>query len=133
MAKLRHIAIKTKSPQKLAKFYEDVFDLKVMHTDATGAIFMTDGYFNLALLKNRGDGTPSGINHFGFEIESLPEIEQRLKAYDEPVTGRAVEREFAEKRTMDPDGNQIDLSEHGFLSRETAADRAKKRKEPAKV
>jgi len=63
MSKIRHLAIKTKDPSKLAKFYGDVFDMKVLYTEKSGAIYMSDGYLTLAILKNRGEATPSGINH----------------------------------------------------------------------
>ena len=33
MAKIRHLAIRTEDPGKLAKFYIDVFGLEVLHRD----------------------------------------------------------------------------------------------------
>ena len=132
MAKIRHLAIKTKNPQKLAKFYEDVFDMKVILTEKSGAIYMSDGYLTLAILKNRGDYTPSGINHFGFQVDDIEETEKRLQAFDEPLTGRPATRSYAEYRAMDPDGNLFDVSVHGYDTVETAGDRAKK-KEKAEV
>ena len=50
MSKIRHLAIKTKDPSKLAKFYGDVFDMKVLYTEKSGAIYMSDGYLTLAML-----------------------------------------------------------------------------------
>src|SRR5262245_50324196 len=44
MSKIRHLAIKTKDPARLAKFYEEVFGLKVIHTERSGAVYMSDGY-----------------------------------------------------------------------------------------
>lgn len=131
-SKIRHLAIKTKSPPKLAKFYEDVFDMKVIATEAGGAIYMSDGYLTLAILKNRGDYTPSGINHFGFTIDDKDEMEKRLAKYDEPMTVRPSTRPFAEYRAMDPDGNLFDLSVHGYEQEEFKADRDAKEK-PAKT
>ena len=128
MAKIRHIAIKTKSPAKLAKFYEDVFGLKTIHADETGAIYMSDGYLTVALLRNRGEATPSGINHFGFQVEDLEDVEEKLKAFDEPLAKRPSTRPFAEYRAMDPDGNLFDVSVHGYDHPELEADRAAKKK-----
>src|SRR5919107_1832251 len=79
MAKIRHLAIKTKSPQRLAKFYEQVFDMKVILTEKSGAIYMSDGYLTLAILKNRGDYTPSGINHFGFQVDDIEDMENSAR------------------------------------------------------
>ena len=127
MPKIRHLAIKTKDPAKLAKFYGDVFDMKVLHTEKSGAIYMSDGYLTLAILRNRGEATPSGINHFGFQVDDLAQIEARLAKFDEPMTGRPSTRPFAEHRAMDPDGNLFDISVHGYEHVEFAADREKEK------
>ena len=129
MSKIRHLAIKTKSPERLAKFYEQVFDMKVILTEKSGAIYMSDGYLTLAILKNRGDYTPSGINHFGFQVDDIAEIEKRLQAFEEPLTERPASRAYAEYRAMDPDGNLFDVSVHGYEEAEFQADRDKRTRE----
>ena len=126
MAKIRHLAIKTKDPKRLEKFYAEVFDMKTIHSEENGAIYMSDGYLTLALLRNRGEATPSGINHFGFSVEDVEEVEQRLAKFDEPMTVRPSNRPFAEHRAMDPDGNLFDVSVHGYNEVELRADREKK-------
>ena len=132
MAKIRHLAIKTKSPERLAVFYEQVFGLKRINAEPGGAIYMSDGYLTLALLRNRGEATPSGINHFGFQVDDLEDVEAKLAKWDEPMTERPSTRPFAEHRAMDPDGNLFDISVHGYDEIEYAADRAKKKeKAPA--
>src|SRR3981081_1311282 len=78
MPKIRHLAIKTKNPAKLAEFYAQVFDMKVVHSERSGAVYMSDGYLTLALLRNRGEATPSGINHFGFQGDNPGEAEKNL-------------------------------------------------------
>ena len=133
MAKIRHLAIKTKDPKRLAKFYEDVFDMKAIHSEENGAIYMSDGYLTLALLRNRGEATPSGINHFGFSVDDVEEILAKLEKYDEPMTVRPSNRPFAEHRAMDPDGNLFDVSVHGYDEVEFRADRDKKKKETVKA
>lgn len=120
---IRHLAIKTKNPAKLAKFYEEVFEMKILNTEASGAIYMSDGYLTLALLKNRGEATPSGMNHFGFQVDDMDECEKRLAKYDEPLSGRPATRPYAERRAMDPDGNLFDVSVHGYEREEYKADR----------
>ena len=54
MPKIRHLAIKTKNPARLAEFYAQVFDMKVLHSEKGGAVYMSDGYLTLAILRNRG-------------------------------------------------------------------------------
>jgi catechol 2,3-dioxygenase-like lactoylglutathione lyase family enzyme len=127
MPKIRHLAIKTKNPARLAEFYAQVFDMKVINSEKSGAIYMSDGYLTLAILRNRGEATPSGINHFGFQVDDLAAIEHKLKKFDEPMTARPSTRPYAEHRAMDPDGNLFDISVHGYDDVEYAADRDKKK------
>jgi catechol 2,3-dioxygenase-like lactoylglutathione lyase family enzyme len=127
MAKIRHLAIKTKDPERLAKFYEQVFGLKQIRAESSGAIYMSDGYLTLALLRNRGEATPSGINHFGFHVEDVAEIEGKLRVFDEPLVQRPANRPYAEYRAMDPDGNLFDVSVHGYDDAEFQADREKRK------
>ena len=126
MAKIRHLAIKTKSPERLAVFYEEVFGLKRIRSEKGGAIYMSDGYLTVALLRNRGEAAPSGINHFGFQVDDIKEIEERLKKFEEPLEQRPANRPYAEYRAMDPDGNLFDVSVHGFEEAEFAPEREKR-------
>jgi catechol 2,3-dioxygenase-like lactoylglutathione lyase family enzyme len=126
VATIRHLAIKTKSPERLAAFYEEVFGLKRIHAEKGGAIYLSDGYLTLALLRNRGEATPSGINHFGFQVESIKDTEEKLKKFDEPLEMRPANRPFAEYRAMDPDGNLFDVSAHGYDEVEYRSDRDKR-------
>jgi catechol 2,3-dioxygenase-like lactoylglutathione lyase family enzyme len=127
MPKIRHLAIKTKNPARLAEFYAEVFDMKVINQEKSGAIYMSDGYLTLAILRNRGEATPSGINHFGFQVDDLADIEQRLSKFEEPMTARPSTRPYAEHRAMDPDGNLFDISVHGYDEIEYAGDRERKK------
>ena len=130
MAKLQHLGIFTLDPEKLAKFYMEVFDMKLLHRRVTGsrpptgAVFLTDGHINLAILPNRGEGKPSGLNHIGFQIEDAEDTERRLVEWGLAVPGeRPADRLYAETRCTDPDGNNIDLSVHGYELRQTKEDR----------
>ena len=127
MPKIRHLAIKTKSPARLAEFYQKVFDMKIINQEKSGAIYMSDGYLTLAILRNRGEATPSGINHFGFQVDDLADVEARLKEFEEPMTARPSTRPYAEHRAMDPDGNLFDISVHGYDEVEYATDRERKK------
>jgi catechol 2,3-dioxygenase-like lactoylglutathione lyase family enzyme len=123
MAKIRHLAIKTKSPERLAAFYEDVFGMTRIRSEKGGAIYMSDGYLTLALLRNRGEATPSGINHFGFQVDDIKPIEEKLQKFEEPLAERPGNRPYAEYRAMDPDGNLFDVSVHGYEEAEFKSDR----------
>ena len=81
MPKIKHLAIRTEDTGKLATFYMDVFEMQMLHKEKNegGAIFLTDGYFNLAILPNHEQNAPNGLYHFGFEVESGEKIVERMK------------------------------------------------------
>lgn len=113
--KIKHIAIMCMDPGKLADFYVEVFDMEVQHRAKNGSVFLTDGYMNLALLSQKAEGKPNGLNHIGFHIENHDAIEKKLKKHK--VIGpskRPPDRHYAETRATDPEGNNYDLSTTGF-------------------
>jgi catechol 2,3-dioxygenase-like lactoylglutathione lyase family enzyme len=132
--KIRHLAMFVRDPDKVAKFYQDVFKLEVAHkaeaTKTEGkAWFLTDGYMSLAILPQRLEGEAAcGLNHFGFAVDSTADISQQLVAagVEEPKK-RPSTRPYAEYRGCDPEGNWFDISQHGFDTVETDADREKKK------
>jgi catechol 2,3-dioxygenase-like lactoylglutathione lyase family enzyme len=125
-AKVRHIAIKTPDPQRLAEYYTQVFGLEVVLRRETGSVYLSDGDLCLALLPTRGECAP-GIEHFGFHIQDAEEIAHALEdAGQSPPKVRPNDPPYAETRVTDPDGNMIDLSEHGFEMQEFQDTRVKK-------
>ena len=118
MARIRHLAILTEDVDRLVKFYANSFGLKIVQGVGT-ATYLTDGHINLAIIpigperEIEGNQLKEGINHFGFEVESVdamvPVCKQWGAATD--VKKRPPNRE-AEFRVCDPDGNAIDLSQH---------------------
>ena len=118
MAKIRHIAIFSENPTKLAAFYGEVYGMRVTGTDALGNAWVTDGYMDVALLRRRNEKSPpAGIHHWGFTIEpaARESVLQRMKQYGvEPyspyVDAPDAHRPYAEDAVKDPDGNRFDLS-----------------------
>src|SRR5438445_13766627 len=79
--KIRHLAIMTLDPERLARFYEQTFEMKRLTgkgVPGSKAVYMTDGYITLALLENKADGKPSGLNHFGWHVHDQDEIASRM-------------------------------------------------------
>jgi catechol 2,3-dioxygenase-like lactoylglutathione lyase family enzyme len=115
MARIKHIALYTDDPDKEADFYCQAFDLKQVRKSPSGAIYLSDGYINLALLKPRGT-VKVGLHHFGFKVENLERAQEHLRRikpdieFLEPHAGVA----FAEYKANDPDGNPFDISEKGW-------------------
>ncbi|MER6399860.1 VOC family protein [Kitasatospora sp. NPDC001603] len=114
--RLRHLAIVAQDPMKLARFYTETLGMRLFHQDPDGSCFLSDGYFNLALIKHRLNGdTPLGMNHFGFHVADTSDTSAALiAAGSSQPAERFTTRPFAEYRAMDPEGNWFDLSTHGF-------------------
>jgi catechol 2,3-dioxygenase-like lactoylglutathione lyase family enzyme len=111
---IRHIALYTPDPQRLADFYCSVLAMKEVERTDRSSIFVSDGYFNLALLYKRTE-EPLGLNHFGFHVGSNEEMRSRAeKAGVSPGARRPDRIPFAEYRVHDPEGNGIDISEKGW-------------------
>src|SRR6266542_3182755 len=70
--KVRHVAVMTKNRDKMVEFYQKVFGLEPKHGFG-GAIYMSDGDVNIALIEVKRDDQREGINHFGFEVNDLEE------------------------------------------------------------
>ncbi|MDX1485698.1 MAG: VOC family protein [Alphaproteobacteria bacterium] len=122
-AKIRHIAIKTPDPARLAEYYTTVFGMDEVLRRPTGSVYLSDGDLCLALLPTRGQVAP-GIEHFGFHIQDAEEIAASLESLGmDPPQVRPNDPPYAETRVTDPDGNMIDLSVHGFERIEHQADR----------
>jgi catechol 2,3-dioxygenase-like lactoylglutathione lyase family enzyme len=120
MARIRHLAILTEDVDRLVKFYMNSFGLKIVKGVGT-ATYLTDGHLNLAIIpigperEIEGNQLKEGINHFGFEVESVDELVPVCKQWGASVdvAKRPPNRE-AEFRVHDPDGNPVDLSKHGW-------------------
>jgi catechol 2,3-dioxygenase-like lactoylglutathione lyase family enzyme len=111
---IRHIALYTPHPQRLADFYCHILDMKEVDRSDRSSIFVSDGYLNLALLYQRAE-EPLGVNHFGFHVRSNEEMRARAEKAGVPAGARRPERiPFAEYRVHDPEGNGIDISEKGW-------------------
>jgi catechol 2,3-dioxygenase-like lactoylglutathione lyase family enzyme len=120
-AKIRHVAIYTENYDKTARFYRDIFGMKQITTGMTddkgeynpNRGHLSDGIMGLALLQ-RHAGIRSGLDHFGFEVESGQAVMERLKKYPEVrVTSSLEHVPFAVMRIQDPAGTHMDVSQQG--------------------
>jgi catechol-2,3-dioxygenase len=120
MARIRHIAILTENVEKLVKFYTTAFGLTIVQGIGT-ATYLSDGHINLAIIpiepeiKVEGKQLQPGLYHFGFEVESVEALRGACTELNAAsgIDKRPANRE-AEYRVHDPDGNPIDLSQHGW-------------------
>jgi catechol 2,3-dioxygenase-like lactoylglutathione lyase family enzyme len=112
---IRHIAIYTPDPRRLAGFYGGPLEMKEVAYSDRSSIFVSDGYFNLALLFERPGEEKSGLNHFGFHVKDLEEMRDRAERAGVPRGDKRPDRiPFAEYRLHDPEGNGIDISIKGW-------------------
>ena len=132
MAKIKHIALTTQEPAKVAAFYKEVFGMQELRRSPNGAVFLTDGSINLAILNWKteqdadvGTNGPnySGLHHIGFHVEDLDEACARLeKAQAQRLTSKAgLDRAMAsrgprnfEMKWAGPDGVVMDISHTGW-------------------
>ena len=119
MAKIRHIAIKVEDQEKAASFYKETFGMTEAwrgpaRDDGKRAIYLTDGYINMAILPARGGR--EGIDHFGFQVENIESTQERLRQIEPGIEIVAPHDSvtFAEYKLKDPDGNPFDISEKGW-------------------
>src|SRR3984957_6349378 len=98
MARIRHIALTTENPSKTAAFYKEAFGLAEIRRSPNGAVFLSDGHINLAILNLKDNRSAdvgahgenfTGIPHFGFEEEGLYSAGNQLQiANAEQLTGK---------------------------------------------
>ena len=112
MAKIRHIAIFSDDPSNLAKYYSEVFEFKVSGKSNNGAVWMTDGYMDIALLPRSTELAPEGLHHFGITLEAAEKekVYDRLKEHDTWMMKPPPGRPYVEDAAKDADGNKFDLS-----------------------
>jgi len=131
-AKIRHIAIATQDPDKIATFFKQALGLQqvgVANSDLATGYFLTDGYINLAILKFKNDyaahteGAPryEGLHHFGFKVDNLEEARKQVEeagASFQPLGGKATGQGMVdvEVKYYLPNEVRLDLSEKGWLT-----------------
>src|SRR5215475_3510301 len=109
--KVRHVAVMTKNRQKMVEFYQKVFGLEPKRGFG-GAIYMSDGDVNIALIEVKREDQQEGINHFGFEVDDLDEIKRRLKETGFNCEIDSKSDKDSDHRIQDPDGHWVDMAVH---------------------
>ncbi len=139
MARLRHIAIATKDPEKTAAFYQKVFGLTFIKQVPTsprgGGVFLTDGHINFAFLNfptdeaadMKGGVNFEGLHHLGFQVDDIDEVKDRMSSTDAEKLGSAEgtgHKFYFEEKFRGPNGVIMDISTKGWdLSPPAASDK----------
>ena len=118
-AKINHVAIVSERYALLSKFYESLFGMEPSKSGrSVRAVTVRDGYVGLNI-NPRKAGRPSGLDHFGVEVEDVEVAFERMrKNYpDANWVQRPSTRPFAGITANDPDGNVFDLSQKNMANR----------------
>ena len=106
--RIRHIAINVRDQKKVYEYYKTVFGLEEKSRGPNGTIYLSDGFVDVAIISSTN--MPWGINHFGFQVESVKTIEEIAQTTAISNTPGAI----AESWIRDPEENRVDISEHGW-------------------
>lgn len=108
--RIRHIALNVKDRGKVAEYYKRVFGMEEKFRSEKGTVFLSDGFVDVALISTTR--YPYGINHFGFQVQSLKAIEELIegKATPNPPEPGII----ADCWIPDEEGNRVDISEGGW-------------------
>ena len=106
--RIRHIALNVQDRDKEAEYYKQVFGLEEKHRGTNGTVYLSDGHVGVALISN--PSIPWGINHFGFQVESVEAIEEVAETTAVANSMAAV----GESWIRDVEDNRVDLSVEGW-------------------
>jgi catechol 2,3-dioxygenase-like lactoylglutathione lyase family enzyme len=112
-AKINHIAIASDRYAENARFYMALFGMKASNnTRPARAMPVGDGQIGLNNIPLR-EGRRSGLDHFGFEVESMEVVLDRIHRFDPSLTWvqRPSVRPNAAVSAHDPDMIIYDLAQ----------------------
>ncbi len=127
---IRHIALSVKNNDDILGFYQNVFGFretsasrKMRERPGNPSRFAGDGATSLAILRYPVDQDceppeggwaarhfKGGVNHFGFLVSDIQNFLARLPAGS--LTKRPSIRPMTEFRALDPEFNEVDISQH---------------------
>jgi catechol 2,3-dioxygenase-like lactoylglutathione lyase family enzyme len=127
MARIRYLAMMSKDPAALGAFYGRHFGLQELGRAPTGDMTLTDGGFNLTLLRERPElrepHKEIGLHHLGIAVDDIDAVVARYKAFNPRgvVVPESGDLQHGEMRIYDPESNPVSLSQRNFgLDSETA-------------
>ena len=115
-SQIRYLAIVSERPQTLADFYSNYFKMRELGRSDDGDVALTDGFYNISILKPRDGATERGISHLGIAIEDIGEVEARIKKFAPKTEIREEEGGLfhGDYQVRDPYGQVVSLSTHQF-------------------
>ena len=122
MGSIRYLAMLSHQPDVLAGYYSHYFAMRELGRSPQGDVSLTDGYFNLTVLKMRKELRESeprlaiGANHLGLEVDSIDETVERYLKFNPKgvVVPEPGGLHYGEMRIHDPEFMPVSLSQRGF-------------------
>ena len=132
MPKLRHVAIKCDDLPAAAEFYTSLFEMKEIarrgDLDRGGAIYLSDGVVNLALIKITDPTFPNaqidGLNHIGFLVDDADAFVAKAESFgctrtidEQAQLAHAAKHNVTkvyEVKMKTPDGVSFDVTDIGW-------------------
>jgi len=122
MPHIKHIALLANDPDALAEFYKTTFGMTEIGRQEGGAVFISDGYINLALITARG---ARGDLPLWIRVENSKKSQRsRLPAAQRRRSACRKTAAFNEASSTDSVGTRVDLSEAAGRRREAHAPRS---------
>jgi catechol 2,3-dioxygenase-like lactoylglutathione lyase family enzyme len=108
---VRLLAVQVPDLAAACEFYQQQFDLKIAGWSNDGTIRLSDGTVTLLLTKSQ-IRPKSGVQYFGIQVGDLAGVKQRLQQEGVAVS----EASSCQFQFTDPEGNQVVVSEGGWLN-----------------
>ncbi|HLG70211.1 MAG TPA: VOC family protein [Chloroflexota bacterium] len=115
-ARVRYLCLVSERPDVLADFYTTKFSMREIGRSERGDVALTDGFYNLSLVKPDGTELSPGFSHFGVEVDDIREVEARLEefGFDAELQEEPGGLFHGEYRVFDPNGIGVSLSTRHF-------------------
>jgi len=115
-SRIRYLAFVSERPDALARFYSTYFSMRELGRSDAGDVALTDGFYNISVLKPRDAAAELGISHFGITIQDIGEVERRLRDFapDANIHQEEGGLFYGDYRVTDPSGQTVSLSIHEF-------------------
>jgi len=120
MSRIRYLAMLSGDPAALAGFYGRHFGMDELGRSAAGDVTMTDGGFNLTLLRPRPElrepHMALGLHHLGIAVDDIDAVVARYRALQPrgTVVAESGDLQHGEARIYDPECNPVTLSQRNF-------------------
>jgi catechol 2,3-dioxygenase-like lactoylglutathione lyase family enzyme len=117
-AHIRYLALISEQPAAVADYYTTFYGLRSLGQSAEGDVSLTDGFYNLTILRRRAGLDESdnavGLHHIGIAVDDIREVESRLEEVGADLTGESGDLHHGECRFIDPSGLPVSLSTCAF-------------------